>query len=252
MSGAPAASLADVDAVLLAGGRGTRLVPYTFSVPKPLVRLGEVPIIEILLRQLEFSGVRRVHVALGHLADLIQAYLEQAARPSRPEVRYSREDAPLGTAGPLTLIRDLSDPFLLLNGDVLTALSFPALLADHRRRGCVATIAVTRRRAQMSYGVVDLGPDDHVVGYREKPLMAVDVAMGIAVFQRRVVDHIPVGRRFDVPELLQCLIAAGEPVAAHRSDAYWMDIGCADDFEIAQRDFTTAPDRFLCPAIAGA
>lgn len=247
MNGAGTSSLADVDAVVLAGGRGTRLVPYTFSVPKPLVRLGEVPIIEILLRQLESAGVRRVHVALGHLADLIQAYLEQAGRRSRPEVRYSREDVPLGTAGPLTLIRDLSDPFLLLNGDVLTTLSFPALLADHRRRGCVATVAVTRRQAQMSYGVVDLVPDAHIVGYREKPLMAVDIAMGIAVLQRRVVERIPAGRRFDVPDLLQSLIAAGEPVAAHRSDDYWMDIGCAGDFETAQRDFIADPARFLPP-----
>ncbi|MGH7786846.1 MAG: nucleotidyltransferase family protein [Candidatus Binatia bacterium] len=245
MTGAGHASLRDVDAVVLAGGRGTRLAPYTFSIPKPLVRLGEVPIIEILLQQLASSGVRRVHVALGHLADLIEAHLGQTARPSPLELRYSREDTPLGTAGPLRLIRDLSDPFLLLNGDVLTTLSFRALLDEHLRRGCLATVAITRREAELRYGVVELGPDARIVGYREKPLTPVHVAMGIGVFQRRIVDRIPAGGKFDVPDLLQTLIAAGEPIAAYQSSDYWMDIGCAGDFEVAQRDFTADPDRFL-------
>ncbi|MEO8603624.1 MAG: sugar phosphate nucleotidyltransferase [bacterium] len=251
MSSDQGAPMRDVDAVILAGGMGTRLLPYTFSVPKPLVRLGELPIIEILLCQLESFGVRRAHVALGHLADLMQAYLDQAERPSRLELLYSREDTPLGTAGPMKLIRDLSDPFLLLNGDVLTTLSFRELLDDHLRRECPATVAVTRRRIQMSYGVVDLAPNAHIIGYREKPLVPLDVAMGIYVFQRRIVDRIPSGRKFDVPDLLQSLIDAGEPIAAHRSAEYWMDIGCAGDFETAQRDFIAAPDRFLPPGRRG-
>ncbi|HSP99312.1 MAG TPA: sugar phosphate nucleotidyltransferase [Candidatus Dormibacteraeota bacterium] len=237
----------DVDAVVLAGGIGTRLRPYTFSIPKPLIRLGEQPIIEILLQQLHSAGVRRVHVALGHLGDLMQAYLDQTERRPGLEIRYSLENEPLGTIGPIKLIRELSETVLLINGDVLTTLSYPALVAHHRRRGCVATVAVTRRQLQMSYGVVDLSPDARIVGHREKPCVPLDVAMGIYVFQRSIVDRIPAGRRFDVPDLIQSLLAAGEPIAAYRSSDYWMDIGCAGDYEHAQRDFAADPDRFLRP-----
>lgn len=245
----------DTDVVVLAGGMGTRLRPYTFSVPKPLVRLGEQPIIEILLCQLEACGVRRVHVALGHLAELMQAYLEQTQRRAQLQILYSLEDEPLGTVGPVRLLRDLSDPFMLLNGDVLTTLSYQALLDQHRRRGCLATVAVNRRQVRMGWGVVDVSPDGHITGHREKPLVPVDAAMGIYVFARRIVDHIPAGRAFDVPDLIQSLLAAGEPIAAYRSRDYWMDIGCADDYERAQRDFAADPTRFLPvnrPASAGA
>lgn len=235
----------DIDVVVLAGGMGTRLQPYTFSIPKPLVRLGEQPIIEILLRQLASCGVRRVHIALGHLADLMRAYLEQAERRSPLEILYSIEDEPLGTVGPVRLLRNLSDPFMLLNGDVLTTLSYQALLDHHRRRGCVATVAVNHRQVALSYGIVDCSPDGRVVRHREKPLVPLDVAMGIYVFERRIVDRIPDGRKFDVPDLIQSLIAAAEPIAAYQSGDYWMDIGCADDYERAQRDFAAAPERFL-------
>lgn len=235
----------DIDAVVLAGGRGTRLHPYTFSIPKPLVRLGEQPIIEILFHQLAACGVRRVHVALGHLADLMRAYLEQAGRRSPLEIHCSIEDEPLGTAGPIRLLRDLSATFLLLNGDVLTTLSYPALLDHHRRGGCVATVAVNRRQVELRYGIVDCSADGRVVGHREKPIVPLDVAMGIYVFERRIVDRVPPDRKFDVPDLIQTLIAAAEPIATYQSRDYWMDIGCADDYERAQRDFAVAPERFL-------
>jgi NDP-sugar pyrophosphorylase family protein len=212
------------------------------------MRLGEQPIIEVLLGQVAACGVRRVHIALGHLADRLQAHLACTDWASRLSIRYSREAEPLGTAGPLTLMRELSDPFLVLNGDVLTTLSFAALLREHRQRGCVATVAVTRRELQLRHGIADRSPDGYITGHREKPLLAFDVAMGVYAFARAVVDRIPAGRRFDVPDLLHALLAAGEPIAAYASDAYWMDIGCAADYETAQRDFAAAPERFL-PAL---
>lgn len=241
-------TMRDVDAVILAGGMGTRLRPYTFSIPKPLIRLGDLPIIEILLCQLEAAGVRRVHVALGHLADLVQAYLEQTEWRSRLEIRYSLESQPLGTVGPLTLIDDLSETVLLVNGDVLTTLPYAALVDDHRSRGGLATVAVSRRQVELRYGILELSSDARVTGYREKPLLELDTAMGVYALQRAVVDHIPPGRRFDMPELIQSLIGAGEPIAAYPSDDYWMDIGSTDDYEVAQRDFAAAPQRFLRPS----
>jgi len=235
----------DIDVVILAGGMGTRLQPHTFAIPKALIRLGAHPIIEILLRQLESCGARRVHLALGHRADLIQAHLEQAQWRSRLPIAYSLEERPLGTVGPITLLHDLSETFMLINADVLTTLSYQQLLDYHRRRGCVATVAVHRRQIQTSYGIVELSDDARIAGHREKPLLALDVAMGVYVFQRRVADRIPAARRFDVPDLIASLIAAAAPIAAYQSSDYWMDVGCPDDFAIAQRDFAAAPERFL-------
>lgn len=242
----PAAQgLEDIEAVILAGGKGTRLRPYTVSIPKPLVPLGEDPIIEILLRQLEACGIRRVHLALGHLANLIRAYLDQTDGTRRIEIHHSIEREPLGTIGPIKNIEGLGDTFLVLNGDVLTTLPLADLLAAHRREGCPATVAVHKRTVQMDYGVIELGPRSRMVGHREKPSLDVWVGMGVYVFERRVLDLIPNNERFDVPDLLHKLLDNGQEIFAYESDDYWMDIGRPDDYEIAYRDYTTAPERFL-------
>ena len=235
----------DVEAIILAGGKGTRLRPYTVSIPKPLVPLGDEPIIEILLQQLEACGIRRVHLALGHLANLIKAYLEQTGTQRPMEILYSFETKALGTVGPVKQIPLTTDTFLVLNGDLLTTMSFEDLIATHRRRGCIATLAVHTRQVVMDYGVVEVSPDSHIVGHREKPSLDVKVGMGVYAFERRVLDHIPNDEKFDIPDLIQALLRAGEPVAAYDSEDYWMDIGRPDDYEIAYRDYTTSPERFL-------
>jgi NDP-sugar pyrophosphorylase family protein len=235
----------DVEAVILAGGKGTRLRPYTVSIPKPLVPLGDEPIIEILLQQLEACGIRRVHLALGHLANLIKAYLEQTGTQRPLEILYSFESKALGTVGPVKQIPLTSDTFLVLNGDLLTTMSFADLIATHRRRGCIATLAVHTRQVVMDYGIVEVSPDARIVGHREKPSLDVKVGMGVYAFERRVLDHIPNDQKFDIPDLIQTLLRAGEPLAAYESDDYWMDIGRPDDYEIAYRDYTTSPERFL-------
>lgn len=242
-----------IDAVVLAGGRGTRLHPHTAAVPKSLLRLGGEPLLEIQLRQLAAAGGRRVHLALGHFAEAVQAYVMQ--RPPTPdlEIRLSREERPLGTVGPVRLIAGLSDPFLLVNGDVLTTLPFAKLVAHHRRCGAIATVAVTRRDLPTGYGVVELAPDGRVVGHREKPRLALDVVMGVYVVQRRALDHLPPAPAVDAPELLRACLAAGETVAAYPSDAYWRDIGSAEEYAAAERDVRAAPERFhLAPAPASA
>lgn len=235
----------DVEAVILAGGRGTRLRPYTVSIPKPLVPLGDEPIIEILIRQLEACGVRRVHLALGHLADLLRAYFEQTNSRRTIEILYSFEAKPLGTVGPIKSIPLASDTFLVLNGDVLTTMSFQDLIDAHRRRGCIATLAVHKREVLMDYGVVEVSGDGLILGHREKPVLGVSVGMGVYAFERRVLSYIPGGEKFDIPDLIQVLLKAGEPIAAYQSDDYWMDIGRPDDYEIAHRDYTAAPERFV-------
>lgn len=237
-----------IQAVILAGGRGTRLRPYTVSIPKPLVPLGDEPIIEILLRQLEAAGIRRLHLALGHLASLLKAYFEQMNVGARLELSYSVERMPLGTIGPVKLIDGLADTFLVLNGDVLTTMSFGDLLEYHRRQGCIATLAVHRSKVPIDYGIVEVSADSRIVGHREKPTLEVEVGMGVYVFERRVLDFVPAEQKFDIPDLIRALIAAGEPIAAYRSEDYWMDIGRPDDYEIAYRDYTAAPERFVPPA----
>jgi NDP-sugar pyrophosphorylase family protein len=235
----------DVEAVILAGGKGTRLRPYTISIPKPLVPLGDEPIIEILLQQLAACGIRRVHIALGHLANFIKAYLEQTGSQRSIEILYSFETKALGTVGPIKQIPLTSNTFLLLNGDVLTTMSFEDLINTHRQRGCVATLAVHTSQVVMDYGIVEVSADGRIVGHREKPSIDVNVGMGVYAFERRVLDHIPSDEKFDIPDLIQALLRAGEPIAAYQSDDYWMDIGRPDDYETAYRDYTSSPQRFI-------
>jgi NDP-sugar pyrophosphorylase family protein len=233
------------DAVILAGGTGTRLRPFTVSIPKPLVPLGEEPIIEILLRQLAANGVTRVHLALGHLAPLMKAYFDQVSQRHEVEILYSFEDQPLGTIGPLRKIQGLGDTCLLINGDILTTLSFSELVKWHHAAGCIATFAVHGRTVSVDYGVIEVGSDGHLLSHKEKPSLEFTVGMGIYVFNRRIIDFIPVDQKFDLPDLVRLLIAKGEPIATYRSEDYWMDIGRPEDYEIAYRDYTSDPARFL-------
>lgn len=232
------------DAVILAGGAGTRLRPFTISIPKPLVPLGDVPIVEVLMRQLAADGFTRVHLALGHLAELMRAYFDQMNSRHGVEVVYSREEEPLGTVGPLRNIQGLGDNFLVVNGDILTTLSFRDVADRHQASGHIATLAVHRRTLPVDYGVIDLSPDGLVLAHREKPQFDLTVGMGVYVFSRRIIDFIPPRQRFDLPDLLRILQAGGEPIAAFQSDDYWMDIGRPEDYESAHRDYVANPGRF--------
>lgn len=239
------------DAVILAGGTGTRLRPFTVSIPKPLVPLGDEPIIEILLRQLAANGVTRVHLALGHLAPLMKAYFDQVSQRHQVEILYSFEDRPLGTVGPIRRIQGLGETFLLINGDILTTLSFSDLVKRHDQAGCIATFAVHGRTVPVDYGVIEVGADGRLLSHREKPSLEFTVGMGIYVFNRRIVDFVPADQKFDLPDLVRVLIARGEPVATYRSEDYWMDIGRPEDYEVAHRDYVARPERFVRPERLG-
>ena len=235
-------------AVILAGGLGMRLRPYTAVLPKPLMPVGDRPILDVIIRQLKHQGFDRLTIVTGHLAELIEAFFGSGDRHGIP-IDYFREDEPLGTVGALALIEDLDEHFLVLNGDVLTDLPFDGLLDGHAESGAAATIAAHRREVQISLGVLgfDDGADpERLTGYVEKPAFDYEVSMGVYAFSRRVLEFIEPGRRLDFPDLVLKLIDAGETVRARRADDhYWLDIGRHDDYETAMDEFERMRDRFL-------
>lgn len=235
-----------MQAVILAGGKGRRLRPYTTVLPKPLMPLGDMPIIEVVLRQLAASGFDQVTVAVGYLAELLMAYCGDGSRFGL-SLSYSREEEPLGTAGPLALIDSLhhGDTFLVMNGDVLTTLDFPALLQRHRASGAVATIATHRRQQQINYGIIESNESSWVTAYIEKPVHHYQVSMGVYVLEPAVLDFIPRGRYLDLPDLARQLMAAGQPVLAYPFDGYWLDIGRHDDYEQAVEEFEAMRGQLL-------
>lgn len=230
-------------AVILAGGKGTRLAPYTLVFPKPLMPLGETPILEIVIRQLVRRGFEEVTLAVGHLAQLIESYFGDGARFD-VKIRYSREDRPLGTAGPLAAVGDLDEPFLVMNGDILTTLDYGSFLADHVESGAAASVATFRRAYTVDFGVVETD-GERIVGYIEKPETTCDVSMGINALSPHVLERIRPGERLDMPDLLLQLIGAGEEVRSVPFEGRWLDIGRHDDFAAAQEQFIHHRREFL-------
>ena len=194
-------------AVILAGGRGTRLAPYTTVLPKPLVPVGNIPILEVIIRQLIASGFDSATLTLGHLGELIRAYFAAQKTLSRQiNLQFVDEEQPTGTAGSLRLIPDLPDTFLVMNGDVLTTLDYPSLINFHRESGAWLTIASHQKQVNLDLGVLQLQGGE-VVGYIEKPQYVYPVSMGIYVYDRRALEYIPPNQHFDLPELVLQLLA---------------------------------------------
>lgn len=231
-------------AVILAGGRGTRLAPYTTVLPKPLMPIGDIAILEVVLRQLCYHNFASATIAVGYLDELLMAYTGDGRKFGFP-VNYSREDKPLGTAGPLKLIRDLDDTFLVMNGDILTTLDYESLIDHHRRRQATATIAVFPRPVHIDFGVIEMNGDGCLSDYIEKPDLQYEVSMGVYVFEPRVLDYIPEGEYFDFPTLVKRLLAAGELVIGYPHRGYWLDLGRREDYETAINDFARMRDEFL-------
>jgi NDP-mannose synthase len=223
------------DVVVLAGGRGTRLAPYTTILPKPLMPVGDMPVLEILLRQLARNGLTTVHLAVGHLAELIEAYFGDGSRFG-VELRYSREPGPLGTAGPLAGIETTSSSIVVMNGDLLTTLDFAELVEVHAKSGAAATVGVHRRQVPIDFGVVKRD-GTAIIGFEEKPTLAYEVSMGVYVVERDAVDLIPADTRFDFPDFVLLMLERGLTVNAYVSDAFWLDIGRHEDYELAVQRF---------------
>lgn len=231
-------------AVVLAGGKGTRLSPYTKILPKPLMPIGDMPILEVLLRQMRRAGVKEVILTVGHLAGLLQAFFQDGSRLGL-KIEYSYEEEPLGTAGPLSLIKGLDETFLVANGDVLTTLDLRQMVEYHRLHKACATIATHTRRVNIDLGVIQFDHSTRITGYIEKPTYEFQVSMGIYVFEPCVLEMIPYNRYLDFPDLVLRLLGAGEVVVGFPFDGYWQDLGRADDYEQAVKDFSQLKAQFL-------
>jgi NDP-sugar pyrophosphorylase family protein len=223
-------------AVILAGGRGTRLAPYTSILPKPLMPIGDRSILEIVVGQLATHGFRDISFCVGYLSHLIRAVFDHGVeRDAR--ITYVQEQEALGTAGPLKLVPGLEETFLAMNGDVLTTLDYRALVRHHQEAGNVLTIATHRRTVKIDYGVLYLEEDGVDLGsvqaYEEKPEIASLVSMGVYVLEPEAVEYIPEGSYFDIPDLVQRLLEHEERVGAYTYDGMWFDIGRKDDYELA-------------------
>ena len=223
-------------AVILAGGKGTRLKPYTTAFPKPLMPIGDKPILEIVIRQLKSYGFDKIIMAVGHLAELIMTFFNDGSKYGI-KIKYTREDQPLGTAGPLALMKEeLNETFLMMNGDVLTALDYSDLVNYHKRNGAIATIALKNRGVKIDFGVVELKDSNSIVGYNEKPKIDYLVSMGVYVFEPRVLEYIRPNEYLDFPDLIKELLSNGETVKGYVYEGYWLDIGRPDDYERASRE----------------
>ncbi len=231
-------------AVVLAGGKGTRLAPYTKVIPKPLMPIGDMPILEVMLRQMKRAGVDEVILAIGHLGNLIRAFFGDGSDYGL-RIRYSLESQPLGTAGPLSLIEGLDEPFLVVNGDTLTTLDFKDFISFHHHSDAAATIAMIQRVVNIDLGVIQLNGEHAVVDYLEKPSYNFQVSMGIYLFEPRTMKFIPRGEYFDFPALVLRLIKAKERVIGYPFEGYWKDLGRPDDYEQAIMDFETMRTTFL-------
>lgn len=237
-----------MQAVILAGGKGTRLKPYTISFPKPLVPIGDHPILEIIIRQLVRYGFDRVTICTGHLAELIEAYFGDGSRWG-VQIEYVRELVPLNTAGALKLVQDCEEDFLVMNGDILTTLDYARLFADHKAKGVKATVASKVRESLIDFGVLRYGEDGLLSDYIEKPVYTFSVSMGVYVLSRSCQEIIAEGESLGMPDLLLRIKQGGDQVYCHSSDCYWLDIGRVDDYERAQDEFEARRGEFLGDAI---
>jgi len=231
-------------AIILAGGKGARLAPYTKILPKPLMPIGDMPILEILLRQMRRAGIDEVVITVGHLAALLRAFFQDGSDLGM-HITYSYEDVPLGTAGPLSLVTGLDQTFLVSNGDVLTTLDLNKLIQFHSEQNAAATIAVHCRKVHIDFGVVHCGGDFRIEGYSEKPSIDYMVSMGIYVFEPRILKYIPYNQFLDLPDLVLNMISAGEKVLGFKYSGYWQDLGRPDDYELATKDFESMRKTFL-------
>lgn len=231
-------------AVILAGGKGTRLRPYTVVLPKPLMPIGEFPILEVIIRQLVLHGFDHVTMAVNHQAEIIRAFF-QGGEKWGIKIDYSLEDKPLSTMAPLRLIHDLPENFLVMNGDILTDLSFSDFYEEHVSRNNIFTISSHVREQKIDYGVLETDASGHLSKFTEKPRSQYLVSMGVYMASRRVMDFIPEDKSYGFDNLMLDLLAAGKPAAVRKFDGYWLDIGRPDDYMQAIEEFESMRTRFV-------
>lgn len=222
-------------AVILAGGKGTRLRPYTTNFPKPLMPIGDQPILEIVIEKLKENDIKDIIITTGHLEELIRAFFNDGSRYG-VRIRYSMESEPLGTAGPLYLIGDqLDDTFLLMNGDILSDINLKDLISFHKKRGGIATVAIIKRTVNIDFGVVNISKDRYFQKWEEKPEFNFYVSMGINVLEPDALNFIPQREFLNLPDLINTLHINGHKISTYVHEGFWLDIGRPDDYEQASQ-----------------
>ena len=233
----PTTRTPQTQAVIMAGGKGTRLQPYTYVLPKPLVPLGERPILEFILRKLAAAGFTQVTIVAGYKAEILMAVIGDGERFGLA-IKYFVEETPLGTMGALSLLDNLADNFLVMNGDICTDLDFARLYQAHSIGMPALTVASYPRKERLELGILDLN-DEHtrIVGFREKPVLEMWVSMGVYALNRRAVSHIPRNTFFGFDTLMHTLLNKGEAIGSYPFAGRWHDIGRPDDYAEVQELF---------------
>ncbi|MEW5757417.1 MAG: sugar phosphate nucleotidyltransferase [Pseudomonadota bacterium] len=238
------APISDVKAVILAGGKGTRLRPLTTVFPKPLVPLGNKPILEILLRQLQRYELKDITICTGYLSELIMAVCGDGSRFGL-NITYTKEDAPLGTAAPLAALESPTDPIIVMNGDLLTTLNYRNMIEFHKAQNADLTIGIYPREVKIDFGVVEMNERCEFTGFKEKPTYHYDVSMGVNVISRKALSLIKPNQYLDMPDLVLKVHQSGGKVSCYREQCYWLDIGRMDDYALAQEQFSENETMFL-------
>ncbi|MBS0197403.1 MAG: NTP transferase domain-containing protein [Planctomycetes bacterium] len=230
--------------MILAGGKGTRLAPYTTVFPKPMMPVGDLPILEIVLCQLRHYGFRNVVISVGHLAELLRAFFGDGSKWGL-NIRYVTEDQPLGTMGPLKLVSGLTKPFIVMNGDLLTDIDYSTLYDYHQSHGHEATVSVVPRTIQVSLGVLEYDVTQQLTGFREKPTTTYHASMGIYVFNPSILGLIPEGKYYGFDHLMLDMLAARRTVKVRPFDGLWLDIGRPEDYAVANETMQNQRGRLL-------
>jgi NDP-sugar pyrophosphorylase family protein len=229
-------------AVILAGGKGTRLRPYTVALPKPLMPIGEYPILEVIIRQLRGAGFEHITLAVNHQADLFRAFFGNGDKWGI-KIDYSLEHMALSTMGPLKLIPDLPEHFLVMNGDILSDVPYGEFLDAHAREERLFTISAARREQRIDYGVLRTVDGQHLSGFEEKPCFPFMVSMGVYAVSRRVLEIIPENQAFGFDNLVLEYLQRDEKVNIVPHDGYWLDIGRPDDYQRAVDEWPALSER---------
>ncbi len=231
-------------AILLAGGKGTRLAPYTTILPKPLLPVGEMPILEVVIKQLKHFGITDFTLSVGYLSSLIQAYFGDGHKLG-VTIHYSFEEQPLGTAGPISLVSELNEPFLVMNGDLLTTINYRDLIKSHISSQQIATISLAKREVKIDFGIVESTEDGFLDKYLEKPVLEHFVSMGIYIFSPAVLNFIPKNQYLDLPDLMMKLKSHHHKINIFKANCEWLDIGRNDDYQKANQVFLENKNLFL-------
>ena len=235
-----------MDAVVLAGGKGTRLAPYNTVFPKPMIPLGDRPILDIIIKQLDYYRFDRIILSVGYLAELIESYYKSACkRATRSKIEFVRENEPLGTVGALKLVENLNESFLVMNGDILTDMDFGKFMQFHKHHEGLLTIATYNKKVNLELGIMEVDKSHVIQSFQEKPTFNYLVSMGIYAYEPTVLEFIPNGKAFDFPQLVWDALDQKKKLVAYPSEDYWLDLGSHVDYGKAQDEFELMKSKLI-------